>query len=171
MSRELIHRLVRRGVVLGATVAVIGVALGTVKVAADWRAADAPLDVAPVGVETINAQLVAETDRASVLAEEIDAVASEIAGLRAAVVVADAQITDDAAGAEAMQARLDAAGKKLETLQGQLRAARDRLAALNRAAQRQAAANAAARSTSSGSRSGDGHEDEEHEEDEEDHGD
>jgi septal ring factor EnvC (AmiA/AmiB activator) len=168
MSRELIHRLLRRGVVLGATVAVIGVAMGTVKVAADWRAADAPLDAAPVGVETINAQLVAETDRASVLAEEIDAVASEIAGLRAAVVTADAQVTDDAAGAEALQARLDAAGKKLRTLQDQLRTARDRLGALNRAAQRQAAANSAPRSTSSGSREDDHHEDEE---DEEDHGD
>jgi septal ring factor EnvC (AmiA/AmiB activator) len=164
MSRELVNRVARRALVLGASVAVIAAAAGTVKVAADWRASDAPLDVAPVGVETINAQLVSETDRAGVLAEEIDAVADQIADLRSAVASADQQVTDDTNGAEALNAELAAAAKKLETLQGQLKAANDRLSALNRAATRQAAANSAAKSTSS---SGD-HEEEHDEEDEHD---
>jgi septal ring factor EnvC (AmiA/AmiB activator) len=154
MSRELVNRMLRRGLVLGASIAVIVAAAGTVKVAADWRAADAPLDVAPVGVETINARLVSETDRAGVLAEEIDTVAAQIDDLRSAVASADQQVTDDTEGAQALQAELAAAAKKLETLQGQLKAANERLSALNRAAARQAAANAAARSSSSGSGGG-----------------
>jgi septal ring factor EnvC (AmiA/AmiB activator) len=164
MSRDLVNRLLRRGLVLGASIAVIAAAAGTVKVAADWRAADAPMDVAPVGVETINAQLVSETDRARVLAEEIDAVAAQIADLRSAVASADQQVTDDTEGAKALEVELAAAAKKLETLEGQLRAANERLSALNRAAARQAAANAAARSSSSGS----GGESEDDDEDEDD---
>jgi chromosome segregation ATPase len=163
MSRELVNRLLRRGLVLGASIAVIAAAVGTVKVAADWRAADAPLDVAPVGVETINAQLVSETDRAGVLVEEIDAVAAEIADLRSAVASADQQVTDDTESAQVLEAELAAAAKKLETLQGQLKAANERLSALNRAAARQAAAHAAAKSTSRG-----GGESEDDEEDEDD---
>jgi septal ring factor EnvC (AmiA/AmiB activator) len=150
MSRELVNRLLRRGLVLGASIAVITAAVGTVKVAADWRAADAPLDVAPVGVETINAQLVSETDRAGVLVEEIDAVAAQIADLQSAVASADQQVTDDTESAQVLEAELAAAAKKLETLQGQLKAANERLSALNRAAARQAAANAAAKSSSRG---------------------
>lgn len=166
MSRDLVNRIVRRTLVLGASVAVIAAAVGTVKVAADWRVADALLDVAPVGVETINAQLVSETDRAGGLVEEIDAVATQIADLRSAVASADQQVSDDTEGAEALKAELAAAAAKLETLQGQLKAANDRLSALNRAAARQAAANAAVKASSS---SGD-RDDEEGDEDEE-HGD
>ena len=50
MSRERFARLGRRIVVLAATVAVIGVAVGVVQVAAQWRAEAAPLDTAPVGM-------------------------------------------------------------------------------------------------------------------------
>ena len=50
MSREMLVRLGRRAVVLAATVAVIGVGVGVVQVAAQWRAEAAPLDTAPVGM-------------------------------------------------------------------------------------------------------------------------
>jgi hypothetical protein len=61
MSGELVNHLVRRAVVLGASIAVIAVAVGTVRVAADWRAAEAPLDVAPSRSTRSSADL-AETD-------------------------------------------------------------------------------------------------------------
>ncbi|OGO54441.1 MAG: hypothetical protein A2V85_05070 [Chloroflexi bacterium RBG_16_72_14] len=160
MSGDLIHRLARRAIVLGATVAVVGMAIGTVKVAADWRAADAPLDVAPVGLDTINAQLVSERDRTGALTDEIGSVAIQIADLQAALTAANGQVAGDAKSAESLEAALAAAQRKLKTLQGQLKAAQERLSALNRAAARQAARNQAA--TSSG---GEDREDEEDEHD------
>ena len=144
MSGDLMRRLLRRAVVLTATFAVIGIAVGTVKVAADWRAASAPLDVAPVGMDTINAQLVAETDRAGVLSDQVGSAADQIATLKAALLEASDHISSDAQTAAQLREQLAAATSKLDTLQGQLKAAQTRLAELNKAAARQAAANAAA---------------------------
>ncbi len=156
MSREFLNRLVRRALVLGATLAIIGVGVGTVKVAADWRAASAPLDTAPAGMSTINAQLVSETDRAGALTEQVTTVAGQIEDLRGAVAQAGDHVTGDTRSAEKLKADLEAAKQKLSTLQGQLKAAQDRLAALNRAAARQAAANAAAGSVVSAPAGGGG---------------
>lgn len=159
MSRELLNRLVRRALVLGATLAVIGVGVGTVKVATDWRAASAPLDTAPAGMSTINAQLVSETDRAGALTEQVTTVAGQIEDLRGAVAQAGDHVTGDTRSAEKLKADLEAAKQKLSTLQGQLKAAQDRLAALNGAAARQAAANAAAGSVVSAPAGGAGEHD------------
>jgi septal ring factor EnvC (AmiA/AmiB activator) len=148
MSGELIGRLARRAIVLGATVAVLALAVGTVKVAADWRAAAAPLDVAPVGMDTINAQLVAETDRAGALSGQIDTVAGQVATLGAALLEATDHVSGDSQTAEGLKQELADARTKLEALQAQLTAAQSRLAALNQAAARQAAANSAPRVTS-----------------------
>ena len=163
MSGDLIHRLARRAFVLGATVAVVGMAMGTVKMAADWRAADAPLDVAPVGLDTINAQLVSEQDRTGVLTEEIGSVAGQIADLQAALAAANGQVAGDTKSAESLQAALAAAQHKLDALRGQLKAAQDRLAALNRAAARQAAVNQPAKS--SGGEDRDDDDEDEHDDD------
>ena len=155
MSGDLLRRLLRRAVVLAATIAVIGIAIGTVKVAADWRAESAPLDVAPVAMDTINAQLVAETDRAGLLSDQVGSAADQIASLKAALTEAGDHITTDAQTAATLRDQLAAATSKLQTLQGQLKAAQTRLAELNKAAARQAAANAApAPATSGGSRGG-----------------
>jgi chromosome segregation ATPase len=140
MTGEL-RRIARRVIVLGATVAVLGIAVGTVKVAADWRAADAPLDVAPMSMEAIDAQLAAESERSSMLSDDIGSVSSQVASLQAALLEAGDHMAGDTQTAENLQAQLKAAKAKLETLQAQLKAAQSRLAALNRAAARQAAAN------------------------------
>jgi septal ring factor EnvC (AmiA/AmiB activator) len=143
MSGELIRHLARRAIVLGATLAVLALAVGTIKVATDWRAAAAPLDVAPVGMDTINARLAAETDRAGVLSDQIDSVATQVATLGAALTQATDHVSGDTQTAETLRQELADAKAKLSTLQTQLTAAQDRLAALNKAAARQAAANAA----------------------------
>lgn len=150
MSGDLVKRLFRRAVVLGATLAVIGVGVATVKVAADWRAAAAPLDTAPSGMSTINAQFVAETNRAGGLKDQANAVAGQIADLQAAVAQAGEHVAGDTQSAASLKADLEAAKQKLATLQAQLKAAQDRLAALNKAAARQAAANAAPGTAPSG---------------------
>lgn len=148
MSRETLGRLVRRALVLGMTLAVIGVGFVTVQVAADWRAAAAPLDAAPVGMDTINAQLVSETQRTSDLSGQIGSVAGQVATLEAALVEANQHVSGDADSAATLKQQLADARTKLDALQAQLRAAQDRLAALNQAAARQAALNAAAVKTS-----------------------
>jgi chromosome segregation ATPase len=145
MSHEFLSRLVRKAVVLGATLAVMGLAVGTVKVAADWRAAAAPLDAAPVGMETLSAQLVSENDRASWLSEQMGSVAGQVATLQSAVLDANSHVSSDSQSADALKQSLAATKAKLDTLKGQLAAAQARLAQLNAAAARQATLNAAAK--------------------------
>jgi len=169
MNRDLVIRWVRRAVVLAATVAVLGVGVMTVQVAADWRAASAPLDVAPAGMTTISKDFAAETDRTATLAGQIYEVASQISDLQAALLTANGAISGQADSATVLQGQLDGAKTKLTTLQKQLKAAQARLTALNKAAARQAAINraAGARSTSTSTKPASGGDDggEEHDDD------
>ncbi len=141
MSKELFLRLVRRAAVLVGTIAVIGVAAGTVQVAAEWRAASAPLDTAPVSMSSISDDFAVEEERAADLAGQMDGVAGQISTLQAALITANGSIAGDAANATTLQDQLTAAKVKLTSIQKQLKAAQARLEALNRAAARQAAAN------------------------------
>ena len=155
MSGELRGRLVRRTIVLVMTCAVIGAGVFTVGLAARWRAEAAPLDVAPVGMSQLDADLAAEAARSTDLNGQVSDVAGQVAVLRGALVAAGDTVTSDTGSAQALQARLDKATARLARLQGQLKAAQRRLAALNDAAARQAALNRAAaqRSSSSSSKS------------------
>ena len=58
-------RLVRRLGVIALTVGVIGISVGTVRLAAQWRAEAAPLDVSPVSMDTIVEAAQRESDRAT----------------------------------------------------------------------------------------------------------
>ncbi len=171
MSRETLERIVRRVAVIAGTVAVIGVAVGTVQVAADWRAASAPLDAAPVSMSSIEQDYAIETERADDLAAQMDGVAKQISTLQAALITANGSIAGDTASAHDLQDQLAAAKVKLTTIQKQLKGAQERLEALNRAAARQAAANRSSskRSTSTSTSSVGGEdEDEDGGEDEDD---
>lgn len=170
MSKERLARLGRRIVVLAATVAVIGVAMGVVQVAAQWRAEAAPLDTAPVGMSQIGNDFAAEAERAADLANQVDGVAGQISGLQSALITANGSVDDDMQAASKLQGQLAAANAKLIVLERQLEAAQARLEQLNRAAARQAALNraAGARNTGSGSTRAaapPSHEDEEEKED------
>jgi hypothetical protein len=152
MSREMLVRLGRRAIVLAATVAVIGVGVGVVQVAAQWRAAAAPLDTAPVGMTTISDDYAIETGRAADLASQVDGVAGQISGLQSALITANGSMKDDTQAATDLQGQLAAAKVKLTGLEKQLKAAQTRLEQLNKDAARQAAFNraAATRSRSGG---------------------
>jgi chromosome segregation ATPase len=141
MRKEMLVRLARRAIVLAATIAVIAVAAGTVQVAAQWRAAEAPLDAAPVSMGTLQDQFAAEDQRAGDLAGQVDGVATQISTLQSALVAANGSVADDTQSATDLQAQLAAAKTKLAGLQKQLKAAQARLGELNRAAARQAALN------------------------------
>ena len=142
MSRDLARRLARRAAVLAMTLAVVGVGATTVKVAADWRAASAPLDAVPVAVSNLDAQLASETDRAVTLASQVSDVAGQLETLRTAVDEASQHVSGDADTATKMKADLAATTARLADLQAQLAAAQARLAALNAAAAQQGAAGA-----------------------------
>ena len=173
MSAELRGRLLRRGLVLAMTVAVIAVGVAAVAQASIWRAQSAPLDRAPIGMTELDAQLAAEVDREAALTDQVSSVAGEIAVLRGAILTAEDGIAGDAEDAAALEAKLGKAKDKLDTLTRQLKAAKRRLDALNAAAARQAALNRAAAQRqqpatgSTSARSGDDdHEDEDEHEDE-----
>ncbi|HEY3334222.1 MAG TPA: hypothetical protein VGK16_03205 [Candidatus Limnocylindrales bacterium] len=154
MSGELRGRLVRRTIVLAMTGAVLAAGVFTVGLAAQWRAESAPLDVAPVGMTQLDADLAAEVTRSSDLTGQIADVAGQVATLRGALLAAGDTVTSDTDSARALQAKLDVATAKLARLQGQLKAAQERLAALNAAAARQAALNRAASQVRSTTTSG-----------------
>jgi chromosome segregation ATPase len=136
------------------TCAVIAAGVFTVGLAARWRAEAAPLDVAPVAMSQLDADLAAEAVRSTDLTGQVSDVAGQVAMLRGALVAAGDTVTSDTGSAQALQARLDKAKTKLARLQGQLKAAQRRLAALNDAAARQAALNRAAAQRSSTSSGG-----------------
>ena len=144
MSGELRGRLVRRAIVLAMTGAVLATGSLAVSLAAQWRAENAPLDTAPVGMSQLDTELAAEALRSSDLTGQISDVAGQVATLRGALLTAGDTVSSDADGARALRVKLDKASAKLAKLQGQLKAAQRRLAALNDAAARQAALNAAA---------------------------
>jgi hypothetical protein len=150
MSREMLVRLGRRAVVLAATVAVIGVGVGAVQVAAQWRAEAAPLDTAPVGMTEISEDYAIEAERAADLAAQMDGVAGQISGLQAALITANGSIDDDTQAATDLEGQLTAAKVKLTGLEKQLKAAQTRLEQLNQAAARQAALNRSAATRSGG---------------------
>jgi hypothetical protein len=149
--QDRVDRLARRLAVVAMTLAVIGLAVATVQVAAQWRASAAPLDAAPVGMDTIAADAAAEKDRAALLKGQLGDQAAQIAALRAVVAAADEHVTGDAGSASSLQQKLQTSGQRLRTVQAQLKAAQTRLAQLNAAADRQAALNAAARAAGAGS--------------------
>ncbi len=154
-----LERMARRLTVVALVAGVVGVSVGTVRVAADWRSVAAPLDAAPISMDTIAGDAAAEDDRAGVLSSAVDDTAAQIAALRAVIAAADANVTTDTGSASALRRQLDASAKRLRLLQAQMKAAQSRLSQLNAAADRQAALNAAARAAgAAASRSGGGEE-------------
>jgi hypothetical protein len=149
-------RLVRRLGVIALTVGVIGIGVGTVRLAAQWRAEAAPLDVSPVSMDTIVEAAQIESDRATQLSAAVDEMAGQIGDLSAALSTADSNASSDEAHVQALQQQLDRTTAKLKSLQSQLRAGQERLTQLNAAAARQAALNAAARSSGGGGGGGGG---------------
>lgn len=147
MTSSVLHRATRKALVVGASATVIGAGVVSVEYAANWRAASAPLDLSPVSASSIGSSLDAEHQRTTTLSGEIDQVALQMADLRSALDAANGALTQQNGAASQVQSQLGAAQTKLATIQGQLKAAQQRLAQLNAAAAKQAALNAAAQKT------------------------
>jgi DNA repair exonuclease SbcCD ATPase subunit len=159
-----VARIARRSLV---TFGVIGsLALGTltIRAAAAWTAAEAPLVAPPVSIATLQAEVAAERERSAALEDNLASVAGRTAELTAALDTATARLAADQEAAEALRERLATAKTKLARLNRELAAVRRAAASAQAAAARAAAPPAAA----APARDNDGRDDDDEERDDDD---
>ena len=96
-------RLVRRLGVIVLTVGVIGISVGTVRLAAQWRAEAAPLEVSPVSMDTIVEAADVQKDRAALLSAAVDEMAGQVEDLSTALSTANTNASSDVAHVQAEQ--------------------------------------------------------------------
>ena len=118
----------RRLATVVGVIAALVLGFGSIRAAAAWTAASAPLSVTPDSVSALQSQLASERDRSSALQQQLDALASQSTDLATALEAARAQIGADTGHAQDLAAQLKAAKQRLARLQATI-------AAANRAAQ------------------------------------
>jgi DNA repair exonuclease SbcCD ATPase subunit len=109
-------RLRHPAVLLGVVLALFAGA-ATIRAAAAWTAASAPLVSKPPSVEILQSALAAEQARSISLQTQLDELTAGSTDLTAALQAARDRIAEDASQAEALQASLAAAKAKLTTLE------------------------------------------------------
>ena len=109
----------RASVILGVVAALMLGAL-SIRFAAAWTAAAAPLAVPPASLTSIEAALTAEQQRSAALMAELRGLESASADLTAALAAAQDTVAGDAATAAALRSDLAKAQAKLATLQAAL---------------------------------------------------
>jgi hypothetical protein len=122
----------RRLLTVVGVIAAMVLGLGSIRAAAAWTAASAPLAVAPVSVSTLQSQLADEQNRSTALQQQLDALESQSTDLAAALQAAHARIDGDASHAKDLATQLKAAKQRLAKLQASI-------ASANRASQARAA--------------------------------
>jgi peptidoglycan hydrolase CwlO-like protein len=95
----------------------------TVRAASQWAAIQAPLTVAPVSVESVQAALDQERTRSADLQRQLAALQASTSQLSSALSEAQARVGTDQTTAEDLRASLAAAQDKLTKLQASLAAA------------------------------------------------
>lgn len=117
------RRLRRPLVVLGVLLSLF---LGTasIRVAAAWTAASAPLADRPPSVESLRAALATEQTRSHALQSHLDQLNSDSANLLAALAAAGDRIAVDASQAKVLQGSLAAAKARLAALEKSIGKAR-----------------------------------------------
>jgi hypothetical protein len=155
-------QLLRRVLTVVGVVAALAVGYGSIRAAAAWTEASAPLTVAPVSVSALQAKVADEGARAVALQAQLVALDARSRELATALQSAQIRIDEDTDHAKDLAKQLKAAKKKLARLERSIAAARA-AAARSNAAPRQTTS---ARSDDDDERDHEDHEDE-HEEDEE----
>jgi hypothetical protein len=108
---------IRRSLTLAGAVAALVLGFSAIQAAAAWTADAAPLSVAPVSVKTIESKLADEQNRSSDLQAQLQELAGNTEQMTAALAAAQARIDADTAHAAQLEKDLKAAKKKLATLQ------------------------------------------------------
>ncbi|HET7495563.1 MAG TPA: hypothetical protein VFJ80_08940 [Candidatus Limnocylindrales bacterium] len=101
--------------VIGVTIAML-LAVGTIRAAAAWTAASAPLSVAPTTVATLQARLLDEQTRSATLQQRLDALTTSTGDLASALEQARARIDADTGHAADLSAQLASAKRRLAKL-------------------------------------------------------
>ncbi len=136
----------RAAIVAGVALALL-VAAASIRSAAVWASSSAPLTVAPVTVEVLQARLADEQARSEALRADLAAMTSHAAELDQALSAVGGQVDAGAAAAADVDARLVAAKTRLVKLQTLITRAEQQLAVTLRAAKARAAAAPAAAAT------------------------
>lgn len=113
----------RRLLTILGVIAALVVGFGSIRAAAVWTAASAPLTIAPVSVSTLQSQLADEQDRSGALQQQLDALASQSTDLASALQAAHSRIDIDAGHAKDLAAQLKTARQRLAKLQGSIASA------------------------------------------------
>jgi septal ring factor EnvC (AmiA/AmiB activator) len=95
----------------------------TIRAASLWAANQAPLTVAPVSVQSVQAALEQERSRSAALEAQLAELEASSADLTAALQAAQDRVGEDQATAEDLRASLAAAQDKLTKLEAALKAA------------------------------------------------
>lgn len=105
---------------IGATAALI-LGFGAIQASAAWTASAAPLSVAPTSVKSIESKLADEQARSTELQAQLKELASSSSELIVALEAAQAQIDTDTTHAQDLEKDLKAAKKKLAALERSIR--------------------------------------------------
>lgn len=116
-------RLRRPAVLLGVVLALFAGA-ATIRAAAEWTAATAPLAAKPPSVDSLQSALSAEQARSIALQAQLDELTAGSSELTSALQAARDRIAEDARQAEALQSTLEAAKAKLKALERSIRQVR-----------------------------------------------
>lgn len=120
--------LVRRSTTVVGVLVILALAFLAIRLAAAWTANAAQLEVAPVSVDALQAQVDAERARTAELSSELRRLMSQSDDLTAALNAAKAQIGRDADHARTLSADLASAREKLRSLEASIQEARSALA-------------------------------------------
>jgi septal ring factor EnvC (AmiA/AmiB activator) len=135
---------VRRTAVAAGVVASLLVGAASIRAAAGWTSASAPLTLAPVAAESLQVRLADEQARSEALRSDVAALTSQLADLRSAVDAAKTQLATDGSTASDLHGKLTAAQGRLAKLDALIKQAEKQLAATVAAAKARAAAPAPA---------------------------
>ena len=110
----------RRLVTVVGVIAALLLGYGSIKAAAAWTAASAPLTVAPIPVAAIQDRLLVEQARSADLQTQLQALAAQSVEMTAALEAAQTRIATDTEHAKALAKELKDAKKKLAKLEASI---------------------------------------------------
>ena len=120
--------LARRLLTVAGVALAIAVGFGTIRVAAAWTAASAPLVVSPTSAAVLQGRLADEQARSAALTDQLAALTAQASELATALEGAQARIVSDTQHATSLAAQLKAAKRRLATLESAIAQARRSLA-------------------------------------------
>ena len=103
---------------------ILALVVGTIRLAAAWTAAAAPLTVAPVSAAELQVRLADERARSAALASQLTELDARSRDLTAALEQAEGRIATDATNAEELDGQLAAAKARLAKLEAMLASTR-----------------------------------------------